>query len=346
MKAVYFTEHGGPEVLQYGDMPEPVPNTNEVKIRVKACALNRLDVYTRAGVRGTKMEFSEPHVLGADISGEIVEVGSNVTRLSVGDRVVVNPRITCMQCTHCQSNQSEYCEKAGMLGSATKGGYAEFAVVPASSAFLIPTSLSYVQAASLPTVFMPSWNILIRRGSLKPWETALVPSASSGVGTAAIQVAKNVAKATVITTTSTDVKAQKATELGADYVINYNSEDISERLKEITGGRGVDVVIDHVGTDIWNAANRRLAMGARYGICGVTSGYKAELQMGAMFTRHLTMFGVFMGRGEDLEQIIYHAGLGNLKGVVDSEYALEDVRKAHEDMERLDFFGKLVLTVG
>ena len=186
---------------------------------------------------------------------------------------------------------------------------------------------------------------MIRRSNLKPWETALVPSASSGVGTAAIQVAKNVAKSTVITTTSTPEKANKASALGADHVINYKSEDVSARLKEITGGKGVDVVIDHVGTDIWNAANRRLAKGARYGICGVTSGYKAELQMGAMFTNHLTMFGVFMGRSEDLEQIIYHAGQGNIKGVVDSEYSLEDARKAHEDMEGLDFFGKLVLTV-
>ena len=180
MKAVFFTEHGGPEVLQYGDLPEPIPSANEVKIKVRACALNRLDVYTRAGVRGTKMDLKEPHVLGADVSGEIVEVGSDVTKVSVGDRVVVNPRITCMQCTYCQSNQSEYCDKAGMVGSGKRGGYAEFAVVPASSAFPIPTSLSYVQAASLPTVFMPSWNILIRRSNLKPWETALVPSASSG----------------------------------------------------------------------------------------------------------------------------------------------------------------------
>jgi len=345
MKAVYFTEHGGPEVLKFGELPEPTPGEGEVKIKVKACALNRLDVYTRAGVRGTKMDLTEPHVLGADVSGEVVEIGPKVTRVSAGDRVVVNPRITCMQCRYCQSNQSEYCSSAGMVGSAIRGGYAEYVVVPATNAFPIPDNLSHVQAASLPTVFMPSWNILIRRSQLKPWETALVPSASSGVGTAAIQVAKNIAKSTVIATTSTVEKAEKASALGADHVINYKSEDVSERLKDITQGRGVDVVIDHVGTDVWNAANRRLAKGARYGICGVTSGYKAELQMGAMFTGHLTMFGVFMGRSEDLEQIIYHAGQGTIKGVVDSEYPLQDVRKAHEDMEGLDFFGKLVITV-
>ena len=345
MKAVYFTEHGGPEVLQYGELPEPIPNGNEVKIRVKACALNRLDIYTRAGVRGMKMDLKEPHVLGGDVSGEIVEVGYHVSRVSVGDRVVVNPRMTCMQWRSCQSSRTEYCDKGGMVGSAIRGGYAEYIVVPATSVFPIPASVSYVQAASLPTVFMPSWNILIRRAELQPWEIALVPSASSGVGTAAIQVAKKIAKSEVITTTSTEEKAEKAADLGADHVINNKAEDVSERLKDITGGRGVDVVIDHVGTDIWNASNRRLAKGARYGICGVTSGYKAELQMGAMFTGHLTMFGVYMGRSEDLEQIIYHAGQGTLKGVIDSEYSLEDARKAHEDMERLEFFGKLVITV-
>ena len=161
MKAVYFTEHGGPEVFKFGELPEPTLGEGEVKIKVKACALNRLDVYTRAGIRGTKMDLTEPHVLGADVSGEVVEIGPKVTKVSAGDRVVVNPRITCMQCRYCQSNQSEYCASAGMVGSTIRGGYAEYVVVPATNAFPIPDNLSHVQAASLPTVFMPSWNILI-----------------------------------------------------------------------------------------------------------------------------------------------------------------------------------------
>ncbi len=346
MKAVYITEHGGPEVLQYGDQPEPSIGPNDVKVRVRAAALNRLDVYTRAGVRGTRRKFDgDAHIMGGDSAGEIVEVGNEVSQRKVGDRVVVNPRITCGQCHPCLAGQEEFCPSSGMLGSSSSGSYAEFVGVPASSTVVLPDSLSYEQAASLPTVYLPSWNILVRRADLKPWETALILSASSGVGTAAIQVAKNVIGAKVITTTSTAEKAEKALELGADHVINYNEEDIADRVKEITGGNGVDVVLDHVGADFWPAATRSLAMGGRYGICGVTSGYKAELQMGIMFTRYQTVFGVFMGRPEDMRQIVEMAGRGVIKGVIHETFPLEDAAKAHEVMEGLNFFGKLVLTM-
>ena len=345
MKAVYLEEHGGPEVLNYGEVEDPTMHPSEVRIRVKACALNRLDLYMRAGLRGTTIDFNGPHVLGTDVSGQIVEVGTDVKNLRKDMRVLVNPRLTCMQCHHCLSGKTEFCPKSSMVGSSKFGGYAEFLVVPSSSVFPIPDHLDFVQAASLPTVFMPSWNILVRTAQLKPWETALVPSASSGVGTAAIQVAKNICGSTVIATTSTKEKISKALNIGADHAINYRDEDLAQRIKEITGGMGVDVVIDHVGTDLWNAVNRSLAIGARYGICGVTSGYRAELQMGAMFTRYLTMFGVFMGRAEDLRQIIFHAGKGDIEGVISNTYPLEDARKAHEDMENLNFFGKLVLTI-
>ena len=209
----------------------------------------------------------------------------------------------------------------------------------------IPDVLSYEQAASLPTVFLPSWTILVRRAALQPWETALILSASSGVGTAAIQVAKNVIGARVITTTSTPEKVEKARELGADEVINYSDEDIADRVKELTDGRGVDVVLDHVGADFWPAAIASLAMGGRYGICGVTTGYRAELQMGMIFTRHQTVFGAAMGRKEDMLQIVEMAGRGVIRGVIHQTFPLQDAVKAHEVMESLSFFGKLVLTV-
>ena len=185
----------------------------------------------------------------------------------------------------------------------------------------------------------------MRRASLKPWETLLIPSASSGVGTAGIQVARNVIGARVIATTSTEEKVRKARELGADEVINYHQEDVAERVKELTGGRGVDVILDHVGTDFWPAATASLAPGGRHGICGVSSGYKVELQMGLMFLKHETVFGVFMGRNEDLRQIIEMAAKGVIKGIIHQTYPLEDTAKAHETMEGLNFFGKLVLTV-
>ena len=345
MKAVYITEHGDTEVLTYGDLPDPDMGAGDVKIRVRACALNRLDLYTRAGARGTRIRFSGPHILGGDVAGDVESVGDDVTRVKPGDRVVVNPRLICGQCRFCIGGEEELCVSPGMLGSSTNGGYAEYVTLPASNGFVLPDSMSYEQAASLPTVFLPCWTILIRRAALKPWETALIPSASSGVGTAAIQVAKRVVGATVIATTSTEEKARRARELGADQVINYSEEDIAERVKELTGGRGVDVVLDHVGADFWPAATASLAPGGRYGICGVTSGYRAELQMGLMFLKYHTVFGVFMGRNEDLRQIVEMAGREVIRGVVHQTFPLEDAAKAHDAMEAREFFGKLVLTV-
>ena len=346
MKAVYMTEHGGADVLQYGDMPEPKIGPNDVKIRVRAASLNRLDVYSRAGVRGTRRRnFDTPHILGGDAAGEIVEVGSEVRGRETGQRVVVNPRMTCNQCRWCSAGQDEFCENAGMLGSSRRGSYAEYVGVPATSAVPIPDGLSFEEAATLPTVYLPTWTILVRKGALQSWETSLVLSASAGVGTAGIQVAKNVIGATVITTTSTEEKAAQAAELGADHVINYSTEDIAGRVREITDGRGVDVVLDHVGAEFWPAATRSLAMGGRYGICGVTTGYRAELQMGAMFTRYQTVFGVFMGRKEDMRQIVHMAGRGVIRGIIHQTFPLKDAAMAHEVMESRNFFGKLVLTM-
>ena len=346
MKAVYMTEHGDTDVLQYGDMPEPEIGPNDVKVRVRASSLNRLDVYTRAGVRGTRRRnFDNPHILGGDAAGEIVELGSEVRGREVGQRVVVNPRMTCNQCRWCASGEDEFCENSGMLGSSRSGSYAEYVSVPATSAVPIPDGLSFEEAATLPTVYLPCWSILVRRGALKSWETALILSASAGVGTAGIQVAKNVIGSTVITTTSTEEKAAQASELGADHVINYSGEDIAERVHDITDGRGVDVVLDHVGAEFWPAATRSLAMGGRYGICGVTTGYRAELQMGAMFTRYQTVFGVFMGRKDDMRQIVQMAGRGTIRGIIHQTFPLEEAAKAHEVMEGRNFFGKLVLTM-
>jgi NADPH:quinone reductase-like Zn-dependent oxidoreductase len=345
MKAVYITGHGGPDALTLGDRPDPKPGPNDALIRVRACALNRLDLYARAGERGTRLALDEPHILGGDIAGDVVEVGSEVTRLAVGERVVVNPRITCRQCPACVAGSTELCERPGMIGATANGGYAELAIAPATNCIAIADGLSYEQAASLPTVFLPCWSILMRHGALKPWETVLVLSASSGVGTAGIQLAKNVVGARVITTTSSPQKAEKAKALGADEVINYKQESIADRVKELTGGKGVDVVIDHVGADFWPAASRSLAVGGRYGICGATTGLKVELQVGLLFLKHQKIFGVFMGRNSDLGKIVKLAGRGTIRGVIAETFPLERAADAHRLMDETNFFGKIVLTV-
>ena len=342
MKAVYIEAHGGPEVLTFGERPDPDVGPTEVKIKVNASALNRLDLYTRAGERGLQREFPPPLILGGDCAGEVIEAGEQVGGLKAGDRVVVNPKITCQQCPACLAGNDHLCPRARFMGSATDGSYAEIAVMPAVNVHAIADGVTYERAAAVPTTFLPVWNILVRRGQLKSWETVLVLSASAGVGTAAIQVAKHVIGARVIATTSTPEKAAKAKELGADEVINYNEEDITERVRALTDG-GVDMVVDHVGADFFAKAFSSLKPGGRYGICGATTGLRTELHLGLLFSRQIEVFGAFMGTKEDMRQIVAVLNRGTIHPVVDRVFPLEEAAAAHRAMEETNFFGKLLL---
>ena len=343
VKAVYIEGHGGPEVLIFGERPEPIIEPHELKVRVGACSVNRLDTYTRAGVRGTRREFPPPLILGGDAAGEVVEVGGQVGGFSIGDRVVVNPRISCGACSYCLAGNDDLCSTAKFMGTDIDGSYAEYIKVPETNAHLIAPHVSYEEAASAPTVYLPVWNMLIRRAHLKPWETVLVLSASAGVGTAAIQVARNVIGARVIATTSSPEKATKAQELGANHVIDYTQEDITQRVRELTDGEGVDVVVDHVGSQFFEGAYNALRRGGRYGVCGVTTGYKAELHMGNLFTKYLQVFGVFMGSKEDMRQIVEMLGRGKIRPKIHQAFPIEWAADAHRTMEERTFFGKLVL---
>ena len=345
MKAAYIESHGGPEVIQYGDLPDPVISPHEVKIRVRAAGLNRLDVYGRAGVRGQRREFPPPHILGGDCAGDVDEVGEQVTTLTVGQRVVVNPRISCGVCASCLSGDDDLCRRSQFLGSNMDGSYAEYVKAPAVNVHAISDAVSYEAAAAAPTVYLPMWNMLVRKGKVKPWETVLVLSASAGVGTAAIQVVKRVIGGKVIATTSSEEKAAKALELGADHVINYTTEDVAARVRELTNRRGVDAVVDHVGAEFFEAAYNSVRAGGRYGVCGVTSGYQAQLHLGALFTKQLHVYGVFMGSKEDMRQIVAMMDQGALSPVVHQTFPLEQAAEAHRVMEGRSFFGKLVLTV-
>ncbi|MSQ12105.1 MAG: alcohol dehydrogenase [Dehalococcoidia bacterium] len=345
MKAVYLQSQGGVEVLQYGDLPEPVIGPQEVKVRVRACALNRLDIFTRMGVRGTKREFKQPFILGVDVAGDVAEVGSEVRNVKVGDRVVLNPVLACLQCWSCLSGRQGLCERRGMLGASANGGYAEYVKAPAANALRIPEPLTYEQAAAMPTTFMPAWNMVVRRAQLKPWETILALSASSGVGSATVQIAKNVVGARVIATTSTEEKARKAKEIGADHVIVYTKEDIVERVMELTNKRGVDMVVDHVGAEFWEKASGSLAYGGRYGVCGVTTGYQVQFHMGLLFSKQLTFFGVMMGSMNDLREVVAAAGRGLIRPVIHQTFPLQQAQEAHKAMEERGYFGKLLLTV-
>ena len=343
MKAAYIEAHGGPEVISYGDLPDPEIGPNDVLVRVRASALNRLDVYTRAGERGTRREFPPALVLGGDAAGDLEAMGDHVRELRVGDRVVVNPKVTCGQCQRCFGGEDDLCGASRMIGTAMDGSYAQYLRAPAANVHAFSDQVSYEEAASIPTTFLPMWSMLVRKAELKPWESVLVLSASAGVGSAAIQVAKKVIGAHVIATTSSADKAAKARELGADDVIDYTTEDIVQRVKEITGGQGVDVVVDHLGTEFFEAAFNSLRPGGRYGNCGVTTGYKADLHLGAFFTRQLKMYGVFMGSKADMDQIVQMLDRGKIEPAIHQVFPLEKAADAHRVMDELSFFGKLVL---
>ena len=345
MHAVYIEAHGGPEVLTYGERPEPEIQPQQVKVRVRAAGLNRLDLYTREGGRGLRREFPPPLILGGDCAGDVVEAGSQVSTFSPGDRVVVNPRLSCQQCPACLSGHDDLCARPSFMGSAIDGSYAEMVAVPAVNVHRIDETVSYVEAAAVPTTFLPVWNMLMRRMELKPWETLLVLSASAGVGSAAIQVAKRVIGARVIATTSTAEKAAKAADLGADAVINYNEEDITERARALTGGFGVDVVVDHVGADFFAKAFSALRPGGRYGICGATTGLRTELHLGLLFSQQKEIYGTYMGTKEDMRQIVAVLNQGAIHPAIDRTFPLAEAANAHRAMEETNFFGKLVLTV-
>lgn len=334
MKAVLIREQGDPSVLEYTDVEEPTAAHGEVLIRVRAVSINRLDLYTRAGIRGTRLKPEQmPRILGGDSAGEIAGLGEGVSGHVVGERVVINPLITTDPFPN-------------MVGTHQNGSCAELVSVPATNVVAIPDSLSFEQAAALPTVFLPSWGIVVREGRLQAHETAMVLSASSGVGTAAIQLIKGVVGATCIAVTSTPEKVQKAYDLGADHAINYTDEDLAERCKDLTGGKGVDLVVDSSGAHFFEAAFGGLARGGRYGNCGVTMGYQAQIHLGQLFSKQLRVFGVFMGSTEELGEIVAAAGRGQIKSAIHARYPLAEAARAHEEMERADHFGKFVLTVG
>ena len=347
MKAVYIERHGEAAMLQYGDLPEPVPGPGELKVRVRAAAVNRLDLYTRLGIRGSQVPPERfPHILGGDCAGEVAELGDGVSGLEAGQRVVVDPLVSCGTCDYCRNDQPSHCAERRMVGTHLPGSYAQYVVVPANNALPLADNLTYEQAAGMPTVYLPTWAIIVREGRLQRGETALVLSGSSGVGTAAIQIAKHVADAKCIASTSSDAKAGALRELGADDVVNYKTEDVARRVMELTGGRGVDLVVDSVGTSAFEAAFSVLAKGGRYGLCGVTSGYKADLHLGQLFTKGIHLFGVFMGPLGDLRKILEQASGGSIRSAVGATFPLEEAQQAHELMESGEHVGKIMLLAG
>ncbi|HUX28113.1 MAG TPA: zinc-binding dehydrogenase [Terracidiphilus sp.] len=340
MKAVRFHEHGGLDVLKYEDAPEPEIQPNDVLVKVKACALNHLDLWLRSGVRAWKLPM--PHTLGADISGEVARVGSLVKHVKPGDAVLLAPGISCGQCEACWKGLDSACRWFTIFGLMVDGGYAEYVKSPEQNVIPIPGDLNFDEAAAVPLVFLTAWHMLFGRAKLQPGEDVLVIGAGSGVGSAAIQVAKLVG-CRVITVAGSDEKLEKARALGADEGINHTRQSIAEEVMRLTGKRGVDVIVEHVGQAVWEACFDSLATYGRLVTCGVTSGGEVKLNMQALFGRQRTVMGSFMGGKGELMDVLKLIGQRKLKPVIDSVFPLAEAQAAQKKMESRDFFGKILL---
>jgi len=324
------------------DYPDPVPGPDQVVVRIHAAALNRLDLFVRSGIPTLKLTL--PHILGADAAGHIDAVGSDVTDLEVGDRVVVNPGISCGRCEYCLKGEDSECVDYRILGEHLPGTYAERVAVPARNALKIPTDMAFEPAAAAPLAFMTAWRMLVTRAKVRPGEDVLILGAGSGLSTAAIQVAK-LAGCTVFVTSSSDEKLQKAKALGADVLVNYKAVPWSKAIWELTGRRGVDVIVDHVGEATFKDSVRTLRKGGRVVVPGATTGPMLELDARYLFWRQLSVLGSTMASQREFEEVMKLLFMGRLKPVVARVFPLEQARAAHEYLERGDHFGKVVLAV-
>jgi NADPH:quinone reductase-like Zn-dependent oxidoreductase len=341
MKSARIHQHGGPEVLVYEDIPEPKIRADQVLVRVRACALNHLDLFVRAGIPG--MKFTMPHVLGSDIAGEIVAAGDLCQRVQPGWRVLLSPGLSCRQCEQCLSGQDNFCRRYTLFGYGVDGGDTELLAAPEYSAIRIPDEMTFEEAAAVPLVFLTAWHMLMGRARLQPGEDVLVLAASSGVGSAAIQIAK-LFQCRVIATAGGEAKLAKARELGADHTIDHYAQDISAEVKKLTGKRGVDVVVEHVGVATWPKSLESLAAGGRLVTCGATTGYDARLDLRHLFAKQFSLLGSFMGSMGELHQVLKFVFRKQLKPVIDHVYHLSEIRAAHERLEHKEQFGKILVT--
>jgi NADPH:quinone reductase-like Zn-dependent oxidoreductase len=339
MKVVRFHQHGGPEVLRYEDAPDPELTAGDAIVRVRACALNHLDLWTRRGL--DRVTIPLPHISGSDVAGEVVASTSHDT--AAGGRVMLQPGVSCGRCEACLSGRDNECAGYEVLGYRNyPGGYAELVKVPVENLVSIPDTIDFVDAAAFPLTFLTAWHMLMARAKLERGEDVLVLAAGSGVGQAAIQIAF-LHGARVFATAGSEDKLERARALGACEVIHHYKQDIFEEVSRLTNRRGVDVVIEHVGSATWTRAVRSLARGGRLVTCGATTGPAATLDLRSLFARRLTIMGSYMGTKADLFRAARFFFAGQLKPVIDRTYPLADAAEAHRRLEASNQFGKIVL---
>ncbi|MBK5256537.1 MAG: zinc-binding dehydrogenase [Vicinamibacteria bacterium] len=344
MQAALIRTQGSPEVLELADIDPPKPGPSEALVRVRACALNHLDLWTRSGRAGYTPPL--PHVLGSDIAGVIESLpsGADTTGLAVGQRVMLQPGTSCGRCAPCLSGDDFACRRYQVLGHGRAGGYAEYVAAPLANLIPIPESISFENAAAFPLVFLTAWRMLVVRAQVKMGEDVLVWAAGSGVGMAAIQIAKLMG-ARVIATAGGEEKLELARRLGADVVVDHYKGDVVAQVKTFTSKKGAEVVIEHTGEKTWERSIQSLSHRGRLVTCGATSGPTGSTDLRFLFAKHLNLMGSYMGSRADLLAAASHFFGGRLKTLVHATVPLERAADAHRMMEASEHFGKIVLTV-
>ena len=341
MKALYFENHGEIDVLQYGDVPDPTPGPGEAIVRVKACALNFLDIWVRRGWPGLKLEM--PHWCGADVAGDIVEIGENVSGWSTGQRVVVDPGVTTMEDEFTRKGEDSVSPGYRIIGEHVRGGNAEYLCIGAEYLKEMPDDLDYPEAAAPLLVSLTAWRMLIHRAKLIAGETVLVVGAGGGVNSMAIQMAK-LAGAFVYVVAGDAEKADKAKELGADVTFDRSQVDWGKEIFKQTGRRGVDVVVDNVGKATLQKSMMAVARGGRIVIVGNTTGPQTEIDIRFIFGKQISLIGSTMGNHQDFHDVTELLWSNKLKPVIDRTIPLKDGIEAYKVMEKGEQFGKIVLT--
>ena len=342
MKAVLFRRHGGPEVLEYTEIPTPEPGEGQALVKIKVAALNHMDVLVRQGWPGIKLEY--PHIPGADGAGEIAALGAGARGWSVGERVVINANLSCGVCDFCRAGMDNRCRTWQLLGESVRGTYAEFIALPVMNLIRIPLGVDEQTAAAGALVYQTAWHSLITRGGLRPGESVLVVGASGGVNTASIQIAK-LAGAIVYVVGSNLDKLALAQALGADFLIDRSKEENwAKTVYTLTNKRGVDVVVDNVGTT-FPLSFRAASKGGRILTVGNSGGPKFEIDNRFIFSKHLTVIGSTMAPRRDFDTVMELVFAGKLKPAIDRAYPLSEARQAQERLERGEQMGKIILTI-
>jgi NADPH:quinone reductase-like Zn-dependent oxidoreductase len=344
MRAVMIREHGGLERLVLEERPVPEPGPGEVRVRVRAAGVNHLDVWVRRGVPGHA--FPLPLVPGCDGAGVVDALGGGVEGLEVGQRVLIAPGLVTRPGPETARGQDPLAPDYGIFGETRDGTCAELVSVPWRNALPLDDALDFVHAAAFPLVYLTAWTMIVRRAALEAGESILIHAAGSGVSTACLQIARLLGAGPILVTTSSPEKAECARALGADEVLDYRDPKWSRRARERTGGRGVDVVVDHLGEATFASSLRCLAKGGRFVTCGATTGPTAEIPLNLVFFKSLSILGSTMGSLGDVHRLLDLVVRGQLAPVVDSVLPLEEVAEAHRRLEAREVFGKLVLTVG